>query len=203
MPEVPLLVLAAGGSSRMGTPKQLLPWGQTTLLGHTLQTLMTFEKHPIYVVLGAYRNEVQAEINDLPVTPIHNTQWEKGMGVSIATGLKQVVANHPAAAAVLIALADQPLLDASYYSKLLEAHKVNPKANIVSGYSNGQQGVPAVFSNSFFDALLALNEDKGARHLIQKQKEQAVVITTGQLADVDTPAAYRDLFLKTFPTPQS
>lgn len=199
MPDVPFLVLAAGASSRMGTPKQLLPWGQTTLLGHTLQTLMKFDQHPIYVVLGAFRNKIRPEISPFPIKSIFNAQWAKGMGLSIAVGMQQILNNHPAAKGVLIGLGDQPLLDAAYYSRLIEAHDANPNTLVVSAYTDGRLGVPAVFSNVFFDALLALNEDQGARALIEKHKSNAVIIKGGNLTDVDTMATYRNL--KQTPTP--
>ena len=112
------LLLAAGGSNRMGTPKQLLPWGNITLIEHQINTLLE-TGHNVVVVLGAYANDILPIIKKLPVTICINNNWENGMGASIAFGTEMISNKFHDASGVLISLIDQPLVTTLHFQKML------------------------------------------------------------------------------------
>ena len=118
MNEIPVLLLAAGGSSRMGQPKQLLPWGNTTLIEHQIQTLIK-TGNPVNVVLGFNSDLIIPVIKNYKINIFINNNWENGMGSSLSLGISQIITRFPKAAGVLITLLDQPLITASYYEKML------------------------------------------------------------------------------------
>ena len=94
MAEIPILLLAAGSSSRMGQPKQLLPWGDQTLIGHQIQKLIK-TGHPVHVVIGSNSELILPVIEKFPANILINKDWELGMGSSISFGIKQIIQNFP------------------------------------------------------------------------------------------------------------
>ncbi len=185
------LLLAAGGSSRMGKPKQLLPWQDTTLLGNAIEQLQTVLKD-LFVVVGARREEILATVNDHPVLPIHNPEWNKGMGTSIAKGMQHISTTGDFDA-VLVFLADQPLLDSAYYEKMIAHFHKGAHPIIATNYGE-RCGVPAIFDRSFFPALQELNADLGAKSLIKEHKAKVFCLDAeGKELDVDTPERYEQL----------
>ncbi len=109
MANIQLLLLAAGASQRMGSPKHLLPWGNETLIEHQIKTLLE-TNNPLSVVLGAYSEEIISVIDKFPIEIYTNENWEKGMGTSISYGMKLLLEKYPNIDGVLITLIDQPLL---------------------------------------------------------------------------------------------
>ena len=89
-PNIITVVLAAGASSRMGTPKQLLRWGDSSLLKHTIQTVLKVQKQEVIVVLGANFEKIKKEISNCSVTILNNTSWELGLGKSIAFAVEYI-----------------------------------------------------------------------------------------------------------------
>lgn len=200
MPEIPVLLLAAGKSSRMGTSKQLLPWGKSTLLEHAMTTALTLEKNPLFVVVGAFYEQLLPLIPSENVESVVNPQWRKGMGSSIAVGLKAILKRYPKAPGVLILLADQPLIDTDYLTRILDKVTINKRQIIASGYPDGRLGVPAFFDAFFFKEILAFSKDLGARKLMEKYAEHITRIPGEQLlTDVDTPGAYQELLSRFLP----
>src|SRR5512133_2445569 len=96
MTEIPLLLLAAGSSARMGQPKQLLPWGNTTLIEHQIITLIE-TGYPVNVVLGCNSNRIIPVIAKYKINKIINESWEKGMGGSISCGISHIKKTFPKA----------------------------------------------------------------------------------------------------------
>ena len=94
MAEIPILLLAAGASSRMGRSKALLPWGEGTLIEHQVKTLLK-TGHPVVVVIGHKADKILPILNKLPVRVSVNQQWKKGMGSSIAHGLSLIHISEP------------------------------------------------------------------------------------------------------------
>ncbi len=185
------LLLAAGSSSRMGKPKQLLPWKDTTLLGHAIQQLQKVLKD-LFVVLGANTEEILASLADSPVLPIHNPEWKKGMGTSIAKGVYHL-SNTSDFDAVLVVLADQPLLESAYYEKMMAHFRKGTHSIIATNYGE-RCGVPAIFDRSFFSALQELDADFGAKSLIKKHRKKVFCLDAeGKELDVDTPERYEQL----------
>lgn len=189
--ELITLILAAGASRRMGKPKALLPWGKQTVLRHLLTEVQGSGPGEILLVTGAHREAIESEIPDGTAHTCHNPDWEQGMGVSLATGVRTLEHLFPDAGAALVMLVDQPLVTGAYLRMLRKEHQAYPDFLIASGYG-GFAGVPAVFPKNFWAALKGLSADRGAKGLIQAHKDQCRVLEAGAaITDIDTPEAYR------------
>ena len=126
---------------------------------------------------------------DTEVTVLLNPKWKSGMGTSIAHGIT-AIQESGLFDAVLIALTDQPLIDGVFLAKLKKTYQDNPKKIIATGYRN-KNGVPAIFGQSYFDALKALHEDHGARHILKEHNHNVISIDAQDSAvDIDTYEAY-------------
>lgn len=156
-----LLLLAAGASSRMGTPKQLLPYHGRTLLRHAAETAAATGCAPLILVTGAEHEALLPEVAGLPFQAVHNPRWAAGMGTSIRVGLAAVEAAGTARGA-LIMLADQPLVTVAFLQQLIVAHRQATHPIVAAGYPDGMAGVPAVFAAEVFPALRTLAGSAGA-----------------------------------------
>lgn len=193
---IAVLIMAAGQSSRMKGIKQLLPWNGTTLLQHTLNTILDIKKNKVFMVLGANSDLIEAELKLVkqPVALIKNEKWQKGLGSSIACGIDFILEQEHTIDGILICLADQPLLTDVYYKKLLQIFRTNEVAIVATKYPN-KSGVPAVFSTKIAQELIHLNEDYGARRIMSKYKDNMIVLDAGeQIMDIDTPETYEHLY---------
>lgn len=193
---IAVLIMAAGQSSRMKGIKQLLPWNGTTLLQHTLNTILDIKKNKVFMVLGANSDLIEAELKLVkqPVALIKNEKWQKGLGSSIACGIDFILEQEHTIDGILICLADQPLLTDVYYKKLLQIFRTNDVAIVATKYPN-KSGVPAVFSTKIAQELIHLNEDYGARRIMSKYKDNMIVLDAGeQIMDIDTPETYEHLY---------
>lgn len=190
---ISIILLAAGASKRMGsTIKQLLPWENTTLLEHAIDQTRPLNAKT-YVVLGAHAAEIKSQLSR-EVDVLVNPNWKNGMGSSIAFAVAEVLRTNPHTKTVLILLADQPLIDSGFFKRLLEGYEKQGIGIAATAYPNKRAGVPAVFDASFFSALLRLNEDKGARELLNTQKENMVTLPIGERGwDIDTIEDYNKL----------
>lgn len=196
MADIPLVLLAAGGSTRMSQPKQLLPWGDQTLIEYQIKTLQK-TGNPVLVVAGANASQVVPVIEKYPVQIVVNEDWETGMGSSVAAGIRLVMHKFPDAAGVLFALTDQPLVPVEYFLTVLETYRPGRKQIIVSRSANGWQGVPALFDKVYFDELRNLNGEQGAKTIIQKHKSSVIYVESSDIMeDMDTPEAYHRLWEK-------
>jgi molybdenum cofactor cytidylyltransferase len=181
------LLIAAGSSKRMGKPKQLLPWRNTTLLEHAIKQLKASKIHKLFVVLGANFNLISSKINSEGIHIIKNPNWQKGMGTSIASGISEIDSGDYDA--VLIALGDQPFQDSFHYNSLIE--KYLEKKNIVATALEEKAIVPAVFPEQYFEQLKNLKGDAGARNILADNKRSSVLVpSNGKDIDIDTPEDY-------------
>lgn len=181
-----ILILAAGTSSRMGTSKQLLPIGDTTLLGLSIENALKTNANEVFCVLGANAALIQKETDKYPVKVIFNTNYESGLSSSIVAGIKELKTYD----AVLIMLADQPKVDTHYLNELITSCKENPTKIIASNYGK-KVGVPAIFPKAFYAELLQLKGDKGARDFLQSEKD-IIKLLPKSLLDIDTQDDYHD-----------
>ena len=188
---VALLLLAAGASTRMGRPKQLLPYQGRTLLRHAAETAVASGCAPIALVTGALHEALVAEVSGLPIAVVHNPDWKTGMASSIRTGLVAVTTARPAA--VLIMLCDQPLVTPELLCQLV-AQQRQTQAPIVAAAYGDTLGVPVVFAQTMLPELLQLQGQQGAGQLIASLGAAVgrVLFPTG-LLDVDTPEQYAAL----------
>lgn len=193
MPKMPHMVLAAGGSSRMGQPKALLPWGATSLIKSRISILLE-TKEPVLVVLGADATPIADEIASEPVHTVINNQWHSGMGSSIVCGMQALTQAFPDAQGVLISLVDQPLIPATHYQSMYEAFHGTSNAIVVSEAVSGWRGVPVLFGRSYFTDLLALDPSDSGKTLINRYADHLITIPGNTyLRDMDTPEAYAEL----------
>lgn len=193
MPNVQLLLLAAGASSRMGKPKQLLNWLGQTLIRHQLKNLLSTNKL-VSIVLGAYSEQLIKIIDELPVTIYTNKNWQNGMGTSIAYGVKKMMEKDSTLDGVLITLIDQPLLTSNHFKEMLNLFESRKKQIIVSLSENGWAGAPVLFDKTYFEDLTQLKGDEGAKVITGKYRDSVQFIKAGNLLiDIDTPGAYQQL----------
>ena len=188
---VALLLLAAGASTRMGRPKQLLPYQGRTLLRHAAETAVASGCVPIALVTGALHEALAAEVSGLPIAVVHNPDWKTGMASSIRTGLVAVTTARPAA--VLIMLCDQPLVTPELLCQLV-AQQRQTQAPIVAAAYGDTLGVPVVFAQTMLPELLQLQGQQGAGQLIASLGAAVGrVLFPAGLLDVDTPEQYAAL----------
>ncbi len=191
-----MIILAAGESKRMGVLKQILPWKNTTLLGHAIEQGINSNVDDVFVVLGAHAEQILKEIDQSKVKIVYNQYWKTGMGTSLACAIHYFDKKSLIFDAVLITLADQPLLDVDYYDKLLKCFLDNNK-NIVASKLKNRAGVPAIFKSSYFNEFKLLNKDYGARKiLISNAKDVYILDVNYNTIDVDTMDTYNILFKK-------
>jgi len=198
MGNVPIILLAAGGSSRMGQPKQLLPWGNQTLIEHQIQTIIKTGS-PVNVVLGSNANLVVPIIEKYGINIFINENWKNGMGSSIAHGIQQSTIKFPGADGLLIALLDQPLISVSHYKKMKDIFLPGKRQIVISQSNSGWQGVPVLFDSFYFEELKQVKGDEGARQLTLKYKNEITTVECGdQTDDIDTPEKYQELVKRFF-----
>jgi molybdenum cofactor cytidylyltransferase len=190
---VGVVLLAAGGSSRLGRPKQLLVHEGKTLVRRAAEAAVAAKCGPVVVVLGAQAEAVTAELAGLPVRTVQNADWSAGMGSSLRVGLKALdtedaTGASPAVDAALVMLCDQLRVNSGHLSALVEAFTRTRASIVASGYE-GTRGVPALFSRVLFPEMEALALDQGARGVIARDPSRVVeVALAGGGEDVDMVA---------------
>ncbi len=192
MSTIPLLLLAAGKSSRMGTSKQLLQWKGKTLIEHSIETGLGLDQD-VFVVLGAYEKKIRQQLDSFPIKIVYNPNWEQGIGTSIAMGISSVLTQCPEAEGVFIYLADQPFIDSKAILSFYTSFQKGKNQIITTAYENEKWGVPALFDRCYFDSLTRLNKDVGAQQLIKENRGNCTPIPfpKSALVDIDTPKIYQ------------
>ncbi|HWF02738.1 MAG TPA: NTP transferase domain-containing protein, partial [Candidatus Angelobacter sp.] len=195
---VSAIVLAAGMSRRMGTPKQLLRLAGETILEHTLKNVRASNVSEIVLVLGHAAESVEKEISTERVKIVRNQDYQQGMGTSLRTGLAAVDAS---ASAALIVLADQPFVRPETINQLIACHQnVNQDVNeeekpqIVIPVFNGFRGNPVLLDRSVFAELQSLTGDVGCRAIFGNHTEnirKLAVEDIGVLLDIDSQEEYK------------
>ena len=177
----------------MGKPKQLLPWKETTLIGNALQTAASASADHVSLVLGANAQVVQDTLKPAEFEVAINENWRSGMGSSISYGLKTLLASETAYDGILVMLGDQPLIDSKYLNTLIRSFKTGETQIVATNYGK-HPGVPAIFGKKYFSTLTALEQDKGARQILEKNKPDCTLFEPGNKhLDIDTPDDYKDL----------
>jgi molybdenum cofactor cytidylyltransferase len=194
-----IIVLAAGASSRMGQPKQLLPYEGETLLNRAIRVGLETQCRPLIVVLGSDAETLQEEINtSADVRIVVNQAWAEGMSSSIRCGLRGLEgATGDKIDAAIFMLCDQPLITSDIIRRLVDAYHSRQALLVVSEYeADGEKtrGVPALFSRALFPELMELRGAQGAKRVIERHAAAVTVIAVPEAAfDVDTADDYRAL----------
>ena len=197
--DIAIVILAAGSSSRMGQPKQLLKWKNKSFILRSVETALSLAPERTLVVLGSEQERIREEIEDSQVHMVFNEEWEAGMGRSISVGVDYVQSNWPEVFGILIMLSDQPLIDFEHLRSLMMALKRSNCGMVATSHSDEIFGVPAIFDSRYFDELRDLNSDYGARELIKTHCNRAcLVYGYNKVIDLDTESDYEE-FLKANP----
>jgi molybdenum cofactor cytidylyltransferase len=185
------IILAAGGSTRMGTPKQLLDWQGQPLVCHAVQTALQAGLKPVVVVVGAHGQAVRQALGDLDgrdLLIVDNPNWAAGQSTSVTAGL-QALPDSSGAAVFL--LCDQPMVTPGLVRSLVERH-TETLASIVAPLVDGQRGNPVLFDRRTFPDLSALTGDTGGRALFARYPVNWLPWhDRSALADIDTLDDYR------------
>lgn len=191
-----IVILAAGSSSRLGQPKQLLKYKDKSFLRHAAETALASAcDGPAVIVTGALHEELFKECNDLPISLVYNSNWQHGMATSIQTGLKALERALPNdLRGALVMLCDQPLITTAHLDNLLDMFAAHRSQDIVATTYDGTTGVPAIFSREVFPKLYQLKGDKGARHLFTDPEQRLYTVPFTRAAiDIDTMEDYEGL----------
>jgi molybdenum cofactor cytidylyltransferase len=185
------LILSAGGSSRMGSPKGLLVWRGKTLLQHAAEAAHGSGSDLTFAILGGHFLEMNKEALRLGLNSIENKGWESGMGSSIKRGVNAVIKSNLQCNGILIQLLDQPLVTA----KLLRGLKNSFDENkIVAAQYGGTLGAPVLFSGRYFQVLQNISDNMGAKKIIFSHQKDVVKFDLPEgTVDVDTPEEFQNL----------
>lgn len=189
------VILAAGSASRMGTTKQLLPFGRTTLLGQVVKNAGQSALHDIIVVLGHDAEKIQQTIDLSSTAIVMNPDYAKGQSTSLIKGLEHV---KPACDGAMFLLGDQPLVTSHVINTLIRAFETSD-ALIVLPCFHGKRGNPVIISKALFHRLASLSADTGARVLFDEYKTSILKVPfedDAVLVDIDTLNDYEQLISK-------
>jgi molybdenum cofactor cytidylyltransferase len=187
---VAAIILAAGRSTRMGGPNKLLAeLGGKTLVRIVTEQALASKAQSVIIVTGHQADEVEKALRGLKVTFVRNPDFAEGLASSVKAGIAAVPAD---AAAAVICLGDMPLIDAHLIDRLIEAFAPDRGNLIAVPVSDNRRGNPVLWSRRFFNELMALDGDIGARHLIARHSEAVAEVPVdghGAFLDIDTPQA--------------
>ncbi|TKJ29851.1 MAG: molybdenum cofactor cytidylyltransferase [Chloroflexi bacterium B3_Chlor] len=184
-----VIVLAAGESRRFGSPKQLLPWGEATMLEHVVDTALESAVDETIVVLGHRAERIGKLLRNRPVRVVINQDWQGGLSTSVRAGLQALPANYEAC---LFLLGDQPNVTPQLIDTILKRYR-RTLAPVVAPSYRGRRGNPVLFSNSLFPELLTMEGDQGGREVIRRHQDEMETVEAEQedlFLDIDTVADY-------------
>jgi molybdenum cofactor cytidylyltransferase len=183
------IVLAAGESSRLGVPKQLIPWRGRPLVWHAVQAAQRAGLSPIVVVVGAWGDQVRMALEGEPVKLVDNPVWQAGQSTSVRLGLAEVEAQAEAA---VFMLSDTPLVTGELIQQLLHTHQ-RTLAALVAPRAGGRRANPVLFDRRTFVDLRELEGDQGGRALFELYQPAWVDWDESVLLDLDTTEDLRRL----------
>ncbi|GGI25402.1 nucleotidyltransferase family protein [Pedobacter mendelii] len=188
-----IIILAAGNSSRLGKPKQLLHFNGKTLLDIVTDEALKTEFWPVVVVLGAYLNEIKQIHNNPKVIYTVNENWKTGMSSSIGVGLTVLLNESPDIDSVIITVADQVYITSEIFEALNNRYQSENKNIVTSTYSQ-TTGTPVLFNKKYFSKLLNLSGSIGAKDLIKNNINDtaSIAFELGSI-DIDTETDYNNL----------
>lgn len=195
------IILAAGSSQRMGTPKALLKIGGKTFLQHIVEILHSARIIDVVIVLGAEAKEIQKTLNWFDGKVVINNEWQKGQLSSIITGLNSLDVEKSELEEIhgaMLCPVDHPLLTQSLMVDLLQGFWLSKKKIIVPTFK-GQRGHPVIFAKELFDGIRSARLDVGARAIVHKHPEEIHKVgidEEGVIINIDTPEDYQRHILK-------
>lgn len=189
--KIAAIILAAGESARMGSPKAILEWNGITFLNRLIKVVHDNELSPIVVVLGAKSKSVSKSITDRPenLIVVTNRKWKSGQSSSLISGIKKLLKRNLDGAIIL--LVDQPQVGHKHLKNLLDSFYSSKKPMAITRFGD-HVSPPTVIGNELFGDILQLRGDEGARKLLRKYDHEEVV-SGEELFDIDTVEDYINL----------
>ena len=189
------VVLSAGESSRMGSPKALLPISGVPFIEEIVRALKGTKIDRIIVVLGHHAEEIQKRIAHLPVTFVVNRDYAKGQLSSLIVAIRSLAAEKTTEKidGVLVHLVDHPFISPALVDHMIDRFYETRKL-IVIPRCGGRRGHPVIFSSRLFPELLSAPLEKGAKVIVHAHRDETLEIETdfaGVTIDIDTPEEYR------------
>lgn len=187
-----IIILAAGESTRLGYPKQIAKYKDKTLLQLAIDAANGCDVHKRVLVLGANRDEIKKTFPGASIPNIPNPNYQKGMSSSLKIGLEYML-KFNAPDQVIIMLCDQPFVDAKLLNKLMATQEKEGKGIVACAYSK-TIGVPILFGKAYFQELMELKGDEGAKKIALAHEEDLVTISfpKGKI-DIDTEEDLKEL----------
>jgi molybdenum cofactor cytidylyltransferase len=188
-----IVILAAGSSSRFGSAKQLLHFNNKTLLQHVIDEAMDSGAEPVIVVTGANADEVEKEIKNKKVEFVFNKSWKEGMASSIVAGVKKAITLINDIEKIIITVSDQPFVSSTLFKQLYQTQEKNVQQIVACSYAD-TIGTPVLFTQNYFDALMSLEGEEGAKKILKANNSDVATIDFPQGAiDIDTQKDYDEL----------
>jgi molybdenum cofactor cytidylyltransferase len=184
-----IVILAAGSSTRLGQPKQLLIFKGSSLIKRVAKIALEVSGK-VVVVTGHHSEKVKAELLGLPLITIKNDFFQEGIASSIRVGVGALIENFKSLTGVIFLVCDQPYLSQNVLTELIQSAHETGKGIIASAYGE-TTGIPVLFHKSFFERLLNLKGDMGAKKLIQENlTDMATIDFREGEVDIDTIEDY-------------
>jgi len=184
------VILAAGESSRMGKPKMLLPFGDSSMIEEVVTHAIHSSAGKTIVVLGANHEAIGSRLKDYPVQTVINHQYAKGMLSSVQCGLRSI---QESAGAAMILLGDQPMVGNQVMDGMIEAYRKSGR-NIIVATFQGKRGHPILIGPEYFNEVLEYTAEGTLRDLLERHPDDIAEIETDKpeiLRDIDTETDYK------------
>ncbi len=191
MSKTGIIILAAGNSSRMGEPKQLMIYKNQTFLQHIIGEAKNASLEPVICVTGYQSERITKSITGLGISIVYNKNWREGMGTGIATGIKQLVLSD--VDSVILAVSDQPHVSADLFGTMQVLKEQSGKRIVACSYA-GTLGTPVLFGKDYFNQLKSLSGNQGAKNIVKLNMTDVcpVEFDKGNI-DIDTKEDYENL----------
>ena len=188
MGSIGAVILAAGGSSRFGQPKQLIQFRGKSLVRRMVNGAGDAGCSPVIVVIGSHREQISRELADASANIVENENWQCGIGSSIRAGVRHLIGIAPNLEAIVLLVCDQPSVESETVKRLIGLREETKKAIVASSYAD-TLGVPALFDRSCFEELLVLDDASGAKPVILSNHDRVAEFPfpAGRI-DIDTAA---------------
>ena len=188
-----VLIVAAGESKRLGTPKQLLQFEGQSLINRLVSIVRDAVEFPITLVLGAAADAIEAQLTNTNLLIVKHEEWKEGMGSSIRVGLKQMMEQEANLDGVLILVCDQPFLKPENIQSLVHLQQ-STGLPMAACFYEGIVGTPALFHQSMFPDLLQLTGDIGAKKIMKDKMVNVAKLNYEKgVIDIDTIEDYQKI----------
>ncbi len=193
MNETGIIILAAGSSSRLGRPKQLLQYRNQTLIEHIAGEAIKAKLYPIVIVTGANAQQVVVILNNKELTITYNENWQEGIASGIVAGVSKMLFLNDKLEHIIVSVCDQPFVSAVLFQQLIQKKVETGKGIVASTYAD-TIGTPVLFDRNYFKYLQDLKGEEGAKKLLKMYNNDVATVSFPQGSiDIDTEEDYKKL----------